>query len=408
MKIHKHIHKKSDSLHPVLEVADIFRIHQKDFLQNHSVTLDQLNVMRNIISCRTESLGGHLDFCPECNHERPSYNSCRDRHCPKCQSLTQKRWIEKRMQRILPTRYFHVVFTLPSILRPIALLNKRLFYNILFHTASKTLLDLANDTKRLGAQLGITAVLHTWTRNLQFHPHLHCIVTGGGLNILNNTWISTKGSRYLFPVKVISSLFQKKFLSSLTEAFNNNLLFLNSFLKSSFNNSINKLYSMKWVVYAKAPFRSTKHVFEYLGRYTHRTGISNHRLISMDEKSVTFYTKNDNSTSMPHHVFIKRFLFHVLPKGFFKIRHFGLFSSCNVNTRLKTARALLESQITQYEKQSSNNNIQDISWQQLMFSLTGFDPALCPKCGYKRMITIPLIYCDRLNQKLKFPYDDSS
>jgi hypothetical protein len=306
------------------------------------VTSQQRKVMRAIETCRTAVLGGHLDVCPACDFQRPAYNSCRDRHCPKCQSSEQLHWVQERLARILPTRHFHVVFTVPEQLKPLALANKEWFFSTLFQTASRTLLELGEDSKRLGGQLGITAVLHTWTRDLRFHPHLHCLVTDGALNRADVRWRATSG-RYLFPAKVLSRLFRGKLLAALEQARDKGLLVFPPLAdQKAFNRFKDALYKKEWVVYAKKPFGGPAQVFRYLGRYTHRVALSNHRLLAMDETGVTFATRGDATATLAPTAFLSRFLLHVLPPGFTKIRHYGLYAAGNVNTRLVTARKLLE------------------------------------------------------------------
>jgi hypothetical protein len=347
------------------------------------MTPDQLNVMRAIEACRTAVLGGHLDVCDRCGYSRPSYNSCRDRHCPKCQSLTQAKWIEERMERLLPVHYFHVVFTLPSSLRTLCRRNQRPMYKLLFEAVSKTLLTLGADEKRLGAQLGITAVLHTWTRELEFHPHLHCIVTGGGLSPDGTAWIPAR-STYLFPVKVLSSLFRGFFLDGLKRAQADGEVRLS---ESELKQLIDPLYKIDWVVYAKKPFGGPAHVFKYLGRYTHRVGISNQRLISMDDSGVCFSTKNGRTVTLSPQEFIRRFLLHVLPPGFVKIRHYGLWASGNVATRLAQARALLPSAPPLPAPPPTDQPAADeLGWQRRLLLLAGIDVTRCPQCHEGRMI----------------------
>lgn len=376
---------------PQLEVADIFRAHGEVYRQrNVTLTADQLKVMRAIETCRTAVLGGHLDVCEGCGYSRPSYNSCRDRHCPTCQSLVQARWIEQRMGRILEVSYFHVVFTLPGSLRPLARRNQRTVYKLLFEAATQTLLTLGNDAQRLGAQLGITAVLHTWTRELEFHPHLHCIVTGGGLTQDGTAWISAR-RKYLFPVLVLSRLFRRLFLEGLLKAHRSGDL---RFDDGDLSKFLAPLYKTDWVVYAKQPFGGPEQVFKYLGRYTHRVGISNQRLISMDERGVCFATKNGRTIILPPQEFIRRFLLHVLPPGFVKIRHYGLFAAGNISTRLEVARRLLPTApptLPPAPLEPHSGNDQD-DWQQRLLRLTGIDPTRCPRCG-QPLLRRPLDRC---------------
>ena len=373
-----------------MEVADIFRAHGEVYRHKHDLTPDQLKVMRAIETCRTEVLGGHLDVCDRCGHSQPSYNSCRDRHCPKCQSLKQAKWLEERMERLLPVHYFHVVFTLPPSLRPVARRNQRAIYKLLFEAATKTLLTLGEDPKRLGGQLGITAVLHTWTRELEFHPHLHCIVTGGGLSADGTTWIPAR-RKYLFPVKVLSRLFRGLFLDGLRRAHEAGEIRLDG---NDLSKLVDPLYQTEWIVYAKPPFGGPEHVFKYLGRYTHRVGISNQRLISMDERGVCFATKSGKTITLTPQEFIRRFLLHVLPPGFVKTRHYGLWAASNVSTRLPLARAALgvPAQPAPPPPQPDPKAELDdaLEWHTRLLRLTGIDVTRCPRCHQGRLIREPL------------------
>jgi hypothetical protein len=375
----------------VFEVADVFRAHGETYRQSHGLSGDQRKVMRAIETCRTPTLGGHLDFCPECGFERPAYNSCRNRHCPKCQSLTQARWVLRRIKHILPTHYFHVVFTLPSGLRPLVRANRVLLFDLLFASASRTLLDLGDDPARLGAQLGITAVLHTWTRELSFHPHLHCIVTGGGLAPAGDAWLPCS-RRYLFPVKVLGALFRGKFLAGLQRLRDAGLLAYTGGARNlaelnELKKLLDRLYRTDWVVYAKRPFAGPDRVFRYLGRYTHRVGLSNHRIQAFDERGVRFATKGRKSITLEPHEFIRRFLDHVLPKGFTKIRHFGLHAAGNVSTKLVQARRLLASGPKPTPESMSTSTspytpVETATWQELLLRLTGVDLSRCPCCNH--------------------------
>ena len=277
--------------------------------------------------------------------------------------------------------------------------NRKLIFDLLFQTASRTLLDLGMDTNRLGALLGITAVLHSWSRDLQFHLHLHCIVTGGGLAPEGDRWVPTKLVRYLFPREVISDLFKRKFLHALKRLYGKNQLKIPSTCseladRSLFTAFLDTLYSKKWGVFAKRPFGGPQQVFEYLGRYTHRVAISNHRLISMDDDGITFVTKGDNTVTLPPEEFIRRFLMHVLPKGFVKIRHYGLMSSGKATTKLETARQLIEGDGSSNShgstSVSSAQHSRELTWQELLLELTGLDLSICPVCGKGMMIRHPL------------------
>ena len=400
-----------------LEVADIFRTYGNAYRETYRLPPQQLKVMNHIEICRTASLGGHLDQCDTCGHERPAYNSCRDRHCPKCQSLRQAIWIEQRKQRILPTHCFHVVFTIPHELNALALRNRELIYTMLFHTASKTLLELGQDPKRLGATLGITAVLHTWTRDLRFHPHLHCIATGGGLSPDQQQWVPTKIRRYLFPVTVMATLFRGKFLDAITHAYQAGELVLGGSCAALVNSAVfeqwkDNLYRTNWVIYAKTPFGGPQQVINYLGRYIHRVAISNQRLLSMDENGVRFLTKGQNTVTLSPDEFIRRFLLHILPPGYIKIRHYGLMGASNVTTKLPLARRLLMETHTYLPPALAvllvaymtilglAKPLLKVTWHDLMFRLSGVDVRRCPKCGKGKMIRLPLPASDRTKPSL--------
>jgi hypothetical protein len=345
--------------------------------------------MRAIETCRTEVLGGHLDVCDGCGYARPAYNSCRNRHCPKCQCLVQARWIEQRTERILPTHYFHVVFTLPAQLRRLCRRNAETFYDLLFEAVSQTLLELGKDPERLGAQLAFTAVLHTWTRSLEYHPHLHCIVAGGGLSFASDRWVPAR-RKYLFPVKVLSRLFRGKFLTRLRELHDHGALNAGPLAAlPTFKDLIDQLYRHEWVVYAKRPFGGPEQVYRYLGRYTHRVGISNQRLVSLDGQVVCFRTKNGDTITLHAEEFIRRFLQHVLPARFVKIRHYGLMASSNATTKLPIARSLLENAAPAAAIAPIPSRAAALDWRELLKALTGIDVTLCPRCG-GRMIPQPL------------------
>lgn len=288
------------------------------------------------------------------------------------------------MACVLPTHYFHVVFTLPHEIAALALQNRETIFNLLFSAAARTLLELGNDKRRLGAQLGVTTVLHTWTRDLRFHPHVHCIVTGGGLATHGDRWISSR-QKYLFPVRVLSDLFRGKFLDGLADIYERGQLNVEGACAvlanpERFNQLKDTLYRKSWVVYAKRPFAGPDQVFKYLGRYTHRVGISNHRLVSFDERGVCFRTKNGKQVTLAPAEFIKRFLLHVLPNGFVKIRHHGLHASSNVRTKLAEARCHLETNDKQIQA-----SLPKQEWRERFLALTGVDLETCPRCAGQMM-----------------------
>jgi Putative transposase/Transposase zinc-binding domain len=365
---------------PRIEVADIFRAHGEAYRLTHALRPEERAAMYAIEVCRTAVLGGHVDVCAACDLSRPAYNSCRNRHCPKCQALTQAAWVDRRMERVLPTHYFHVVFTLPHELGALVLGNRKVIFDLLFSAAARTLLDLGMDEKRLGAQLGVTAVLHTWTRDLRLHPHVHCIVTGGGLAPSGDRWISS-AQNYLFPARVLSPLFRGKFLDALTHAYERGELDLGGACagladRAQFDRLKDTLFRKDWVVYAKRPFAGPEQVFKYLGQYTHRVGISNHRLVSSDARGVCFRTKDGKRVTVSAEEFIRRFLLHVLPDGFVKIRHYGLLASGNVHTKLAAARRHL-----QPTGESDTARTPEQTWMERLTALTGVDLTICPRCG---------------------------
>lgn len=351
-------------------------------LSTPAVAPCQKKVIRHLTACRTPELGGHLDCCTECDYQRVSYNSCRDRHCPKCQATKRADWLDGRLQRLLPVEYFHVVFTVPEELNALMLGNAKLLYNVLFKAASETLLQLARDPKRLGGQIGFTAVLHTWGQTMQFHPHVHCVVTGGGLSTDGQRWVSTK-SQYFLPVHVLGSLFRGKFLAEVRRLRESGELRFQGSTAGlledrRFRGWLAGLYRSKWVVYAKPPFGGPEQVYRYLGRYTHRVAISNHRLVSMTDEAVTFRYKDyaddcqTKTMKLAPAVFIRRFLLHVLPKRFVRIRHYGILAGRNVDTKLAKARTLLDAEAP--EPPASK------TWVERLIEWTDEDPRVCPHC----------------------------
>jgi Putative transposase/Transposase zinc-binding domain len=396
---------------PLLEVADIIREHGEAYLRRHVVSAAELRALRDIASCRTAALGGHVDVCDACGHRDVSYNSCRNRHCPKCQSLTQAKWIEARTARVLPTHHFHVVFTLPAELRALALVNRDRVFDLLFVSAAQTLLELGADPERLGALLGITAVLHTWSRDLSFHPHVHCIVTGGGLSPDGTRWVACRRD-YFLPVLVLGALFRGKMLAALRRAYDRGELVLSGGAAaladpSAFAALLDALYNKRWVVYAKPPFGGAKQVFRYLGRYTHRVGLSNHRLLGMDARGVRFRTRGDKTVTLAPIEFLRRFLMHVLPRGFVKIRHYGLLSSSHAMTTLEVARARLEAASATMSVVSVKPGVALVDWRARLAALTGIDVTRCPNCGQGPMRRCALSLADADPATAPMPPDTS-
>ena len=343
-------------MRPALEVADIFRIHGPAWRRAHAghISLDQLKAMSAIEACRTAELGGHVERCEDCAHVQIAYNSCRNRHCPKCQGAAAQAWLEARQAELLAVAYYHVVFTVPAELANIAYQNKAVVYDILFKAASQTLLTIAADPKHLGARIGVTAVLHSWGSAMTHHPHVHCIVPGGGLSADGQSWVSCR-PRFFLPVRVLSRLFRRLFLDKLADAhLEGRLGFFGDLAgladRSAFTARLAPLRRREWVVFAKRPFAGPEAVLAYLARYTHRVAISSSRLVSLDERSVTFSWKDYRAKGEARRKlmtldvaeFIRRFLIHVLPGGFHRIRHYGLFANAARSANLAKVRALLQ------------------------------------------------------------------
>ena len=338
---------------PTVEVADILRARGNDFIHRHQLRVQQLKVIRAITRCRTAALGGHVDACPQCGSDQTiSYNSCRNRHCPKCQNQARQRWIAARQRELLTTRYFHVVFTLPHELRKLVFQNQVELYNLLFQTVAETLLEVARDPKHLGAEIGFFCILHTWGQNLLFHPHIHCVIPGGGLSADHSQWIRPQYPFFL-PVKVLGKVFRGKFVRGLRLAFRGKRLTFAGQVQhlseaKTFSSFLRTLFRQDWVVYAKPAFGGPEQVIRYLGRYTHRVAISNHRLVSFDGNDVTFlwrdYAHGNKQKKMTVSAedFIRRFLVHVLPKGFVRIRHFGFLANFQRAALLEVCRRLLQ------------------------------------------------------------------
>jgi len=344
---------------PALEVADIFRAHGPAWrhAQAGHLSLGQLKVMSAIERCRSAALGGHVLRCQRCEHTQIAYNSCRNRHCPKCQARAARRWLEARQADLLPVEYYHVVFTLPAPISDIAYYNKTVLYNLLFTAAAETVLTLAADPKHLGARIGATLVLHTWGSAMTHHPHVHGIVPGGGLSLDGQRWVACRAGFFL-PVRVLSRLFRRLFLGNLSEAHQaGTLQFFGDHRElaeaKTFSDWLKPLQHCEWVVYAKRPFAGPEAVLAYLSRYTHRVAIANSRLIALDEQGVTFKWKDYRAREQDRHKtltlapeeFMRRFLLHVLPAGLHRIRHYGLLANATRQDNLTRARELLMSNV---------------------------------------------------------------
>jgi hypothetical protein len=334
---------------PRWEVADVIRMVGCRFLE--SLTRAQQKVLSAIVRCRTAALGGHRDQCVGCGYQEIKFHSCRNRHCPKCQINAREKWLQKRRQELLPIPYFHIVFSVPHQLIPLMWQNKKLLFSLLFQATGSTLLEVAADPKRLGAEIGFLCILHTWGQTMNRHPHIHCVVPGGGLSLDHTRWIPAH-PRFFLPVKVLSSVFRDKFLDGLKQAhLSNQLRFFGDCEELSdsqtFAAFVDELSKMDWVVYSKPPFGGAEHVLQYLARYTHRVAISNHRIVSVDESQVTFLWKdyaNDNkqrSMTLTCEKFLQRFLQHTLPKGLPRIRYFGWLANRRRGELLPICRTLL-------------------------------------------------------------------
>jgi DNA-directed RNA polymerase subunit RPC12/RpoP len=322
-----------------LEIAQVFRRFAGTYRDKHSLPDETARVLRDLEHCRTVALGEHLYRCTDCGRKVPLYNSCLNRHCPTCQGPAQYRWIQERQRRLINTAYFHMVFTLPSLLRGVVLAHRRLLLDLLFRSVSDTLHTFAADPQRLGAQLGFTLVLHTWTRELFFHPHIHAIVTGGGLSVDGSRWIGVPSEDFLFPGEPVSIVFRGKFLDGFIELWKAGKIDLT---EHESRKLVREAKKHDWVVFAKKPFGGPEQIVNYLGRYTHRVGISSARLVSISDEKIVFRTRGEKTCSLTPDEFVRRFLLHVLPHQFFKIRHYGLLSPGNVNTRLRRAQELLD------------------------------------------------------------------
>ena len=380
------------------EMADIFCKYGKAYIESHPMPLEHYKIMNAIVICRTAALGGHIEICDSCGKEQNSYNSCRNRHCPKCQALTKTRWLEARQAELLQIPYFHNVFTLPHELNLVILYNKKIMLDILFRAVSATLNEFAENPKsryKEGGKIGFTSILHTWDQKLRDHFHLHCVIPAGYLSHDGKRWVHSK-KNFLFSVKALSKVFRGKFIEQMKKAFQqNDLIFPGKIADIGTDAGLRKLkkqlVSKEWVVYSKQPFGGPKQVLEYLGRYTHRVAISNNRILDMGNDTVTFFykdRKNDNAKiTMPLNAneFIRRFLLHTLPKKFMRIRHCGFLANrCKKGDLLKCRKILGQNNIP--------DNLSNKSAKELMLELTGLDISTCPFCKkgkLNKMLKIP-------------------
>jgi hypothetical protein len=370
---------------PRLTVAEVIRSCLDEFLERYGLGLtpEQRRALKDLTSCRTAALGGHVLGCTECGHRQIAYNSCGNRHCPTCQATAAARWLEARSAELLPVPYFHIVFTLPNALDPIALANQRVVYDLLLRSAAETLLEVAADPKLLGAEIGVLAVLHTWGQNLQFHPHVHCVVPGGGLSPDSARWIAS-ASNFFLPVRVLSRVFRGKFLAGLRGAFAKGDL---RFAADQFEQVLSTVVSKDWVVYAKPPFGGPEAFLRYLALYTHRVAISNARLLDFGDGKVRFRYKDyahgnrKRVMTLTALEFVRRLLLHVLPTGFMRIRHYGMLANRHRREKLALCRRLLDSG-SEIEPRSSETEV----IPERPSSVT--PTQVCPVCGAGRLIVI--------------------
>jgi putative transposase/transposase-like zinc-binding protein len=397
-------------MQPRLEVAEVFREFTPAFLDRYGDTIspDQRRVLWDVIRCRTAELGGHIEECDRCGHRRHAYNSCRNRHCPKCQAASRAQWLEDRSAELLPVEYYHVVFTLPHEIGPLALQNQRRIYGMLFQAAAESLLTIAADPRHLGAQIGFLSVLHTWGQNLHLHPHVHCVVPGGGLSPDRNQWIACRPGFFL-PVRVLGRLFRAKFLSFLRDAYDRRQISFHGQQRhledpALFRQLVETLKEKDWVVYAKPPFGGPEIVLKYLARYTHRVAISNYRLIAIEAGKVHFYWKDYADANQQKIMaldgveFIRRFLLHVLPSGFMRIRHFGFLAHTHRAEKLQLCRRLLN-----VEQESDMEPADQPAMDQ---GTTEAAVDVCPACKEGRMVVIEKL--ERQQTKAATPAAESS
>jgi Putative transposase/Transposase zinc-binding domain len=380
---------------PPLEVADLIRIAGNAFIERNRqwIRWPHVKVLQAIARCRTAALGGHIDECARCGHRASiSYNSCRNRHCPKCQTGARERWIEARRQELLPSPYGHVVFTLPPQLAPLALQNKKVIYDLLLRASAETLLEVARDSRHLGAEIGFFSVLHTWNQKLQLHPHVHCVVPAGGLALDHTRWVRSR-ARFFLPIHVLRRVFRGKFVAGLKAAYQQGRLRFPNNLKllaqpNIFAAWLRPLFRKDWVVYSKPPFGGPQYVLQYLGRYTHRVAISNHRLVSFDDGKITFrwrdsaHNNQQKLMTLSLDEFLRRFLLHVLPKGFVRIRNFGFLANRRRAQLLPLCLQLLGAVPPEAEQEASTAHGSGDPLRPLW---------LCPQCGG------PMVVIERLS-----------
>jgi predicted Zn-ribbon and HTH transcriptional regulator len=366
-----------------VELADIFSSHANDFLQNHQLCPEQIKAFNAIMQCRTAALGGHIYRCDNCGYTRQSYNSCRNRHCPKCQFVKKAQWVDKLAANLPPAKHFHVVFTIPSCLYKLFYINQGKAYSLLFKAAGKALMQCAMNPEFLGAQAGAVAILHTWGQTLVYHPHIHMIVPAGGLSEDQMEWIPA-GKKFFLPVKALSTVFRGILCRLLEQAVIDDCIKLPDDCMN-FKQIKDQCYQKKWVVYCEKPFSCTDNLIQYLGNYTHRVAISNHRILEHQDGKVSFCYKDYKAAGISKRIrldadeFIRRFLQHILPDGFYKIRYFGFMSICNIKSKLALCFDLID-------KASFLPALQGLTAMEVWRNITGKDPLCCPKCKSGRLI----------------------
>ncbi len=392
---------------PRWEVADVLRLHGQDYRRSHPPPLSHLKIMRAITACRTPALGGHVERCGNCAFERYAYNSCRNRHCPKCQALAKARWLEARTAELLPVGYFHVVFTLPHELNPLILCNKAVVLKLLFDAVARTLSQFGrNPGNGLGGKIGFLAVLHTWDQKLLDHFHLHCLIPAGALSADGRRWIAAR-TDFLFPVKALAQVFRGKFIDLLKDSFAQRQLAFPGrtaglAAPAGFSGLISQLFLKNWVVYCKPPFGGPQKVLDYLGRYTHRVAIANHRILAVQDGNVTFSYRDRRagdslkSMTIPAEEFIRRFLLHALPASFMRIRHYGFLANRCKGRDLQRCRQLLGLSPEPPETQP-------LTTQERLRQLTGNNPAQCPSCKTGVMTVVAELPALPMNAWPHFP-----
>lgn len=365
-----------------VELADIFSGQATDFLRNHNLCPEQAKAFNAIVQCRTAALGGHVDRCDNCGYTRPSYNSCRNRHCPKCQFVKKAQWVDKLAANLPPVKHFHVVFTIPGCLHKLFYINQGKAYSLLFKAAGKALMQCAANPAFLGTQAGAVAILHTWGQTLVYHPHIHMIVPAGGLSEDQMEWMPA-GKKFFLPVKALSAVFRGILCRLLEQAVVDGEIKLPDKVLN-YSSVKNQCYQKQWVVYCEKPFSCADNLIQYLGNYTHRVAISNHRIRNYQDGTVSFYYKDYKAAGIKRNItldaneFISRFLQHVLPSGFYKIRYFGFMAMCNMKLKLQACFDLIE-------KAAFLPVLEGLTALEVWRSITGIDPVLCPKCNTGKM-----------------------